>query len=249
MSLRTRTDAALRCIASAVAAHRPAAFASSFGAEDMVVLDLVAELDATLRDAIEIFTLDTGRLPRETLDLIDRSRRHYGVTVHVYRPDPAAVAEYVSQHGRDAFYGSIELRRRCCAIRKTEPLNRALAAKTLWITGLRREQATTRAGVDVLAFDAANRLMKLNPLAEWSHDDVWAYLRHHGVPVNALHARGYPSIGCEPCTRAVRTDEDPRAGRWWWEQADTRECGLHVAPDGRLVPRHDDSKSIARSSD
>jgi len=249
MTLAARIDAAAAHLRDGVARHAPAAFASSFGAEDMVVLDLLSRLAPALREAIEIFTLDTGRLPAETLALIDAARDRYGLPIRVYRPDPAAVDAYVAQHGRDAFYESIDLRKRCCAIRKTEPLARALAGKALWITGLRREQSVTRADVDVLAFDAANGLMKLNPLAEWTNDDVWAYVREHDVPVNALHARGYPSIGCEPCTRAVRPGEDPRAGRWWWEQADTRECGLHVAPDGRLVPRREHPIHIARSFD
>ena len=250
MTFAARIDAAAAQLRDGVAQHAPAAFASSLGAEDMVVLDLIARLDPALRDAIETFTLDTGRLPAETLALIDTARDRYGLPIRVYHPDPAAVDTYVAQHGRDAFYESIDLRKRCCAIRKTEPLARALAGKALWITGLRREQSVTRASVDVIAFDTANGLMKLNPLADWTNTDVWAYLREHDVPVNALHARGYPSIGCAPCTRAVRPGEDPRAGRWWWEQADTRECGLHVAPDGRLVSRREHPiPVIARSSD
>jgi phosphoadenosine phosphosulfate reductase len=250
MTFAIHIDTAAARLRDTVARHAPAAFASSFGAEDMVVLDLLARLDPALRAAIEIFTLDTGRLPAETLALIDVARDRYGLPIRVYRPDPAAVDAYVAAHGRDAFYESIDLRKRCCAIRKTEPLARALAGKALWITGLRREQSVTRADVDVLAFDAANGLMKLNPLADWTNDDVWAYVRQHDVPVNALHARGYPSIGCAPCTRAVRPGEDPRAGRWWWEEANTRECGLHVATNSGLVPRREHSISvIARSSD
>jgi phosphoadenosine phosphosulfate reductase len=236
-------------LSDAITRHAPAAFASSFGAEDMVVLDLVARLAPPLRDGIEVFTLDTGRLPVETLALIDTARDRYGLPLRVYRPDPVAVDAYVAAHGRDAFYDSVDLRKRCCAIRKTEPLSRALEGKALWITGLRREQTVTRAAVDVLAFDATNGLMKLNPLADWPNDDVWAYVREHDVPVNALHARDYPSIGCEPCTRAVRPGEDLRAGRWWWEQADSRECGLHVAHGGRLVPRREPMIPVtARSS-
>ncbi|HZP87518.1 MAG TPA: phosphoadenylyl-sulfate reductase [Burkholderiales bacterium] len=231
MSLDRRIHEAVSRIEQAVAKHVPATFASSFGAEDMVVLDLIAR-HALL---IEVFTLDTGRLPEETQALIARAREVYGVQVRVLFPDAQAVETYVATHGNNAFYESVELRKRCCEIRKLEPLRRALAAKALWITGLRREQSVTRADVEVLAFDAANGLMKLNPLADWSDTDVWAYIERHDVPVNALHSRGYPSIGCAPCTRAVQPGEDPRAGRWWWEQPTSRECGLHVDSQGRLV--------------
>jgi phosphoadenosine phosphosulfate reductase len=145
------------------------------------------------------------------------------------------VEAFVAAHGVNAFYDSIELRKRCCEIRKLVPLRRALKGKRLWITGLRREQSVTRAEVAVLAHDDANGLMKLNPLADWSEEDVWAYVENFDVPTNLLHRRGYPSIGCAPCTRAVQPGEDPRAGRWWWEQAASRECGLHMDPQGRLV--------------
>ncbi|HEY7761200.1 MAG TPA: phosphoadenylyl-sulfate reductase [Burkholderiales bacterium] len=215
----------------AVTAFAPAGFASSFGAEDMVLLDLLQRLALK----VEVFTLDTGRLPEETHALFTAARIRYGVPIRVLHPDAAEVEDFVAAHGSNAFYDGIELRKRCCEIRKTRPLRRALQGKRLWITGLRREQSLTRAEVPVLAHDDVHGLMKLNPLADWSDAEVWAYLRRFDVPVNALHARGFPSIGCAPCTRAVQPGEDPRSGRWWWEQPATRECGLHMDPQGRLV--------------
>jgi phosphoadenosine phosphosulfate reductase len=213
------------------AEHAPAALASSLGAEDMVVTDVVLRHDL----AIDIFTLDTGRLHPETLELVDAIERRYGYRLAVYRPLPEAVDEYVRAHGADAFYTSVDLRKQCCSIRKIEPLRRALVGKATWITGLRRGQAVTRRDLAEREFDTAHGIPKFNPLASWSEADVWAYLRAFAVPTNPLHERGYPSIGCTPCTRAVVPGEDPRAGRWWWEQPETKECGLHLAPDGRLV--------------
>jgi phosphoadenosine phosphosulfate reductase len=222
-----RLARARRLLAMVEKSHSPAAFASSFGAEDMVVLDLIA------RDglAISIFTLDTGRLPRETHDLVAEVRKRYGLAIDVYSPWPESVDAYVEQHGRDGFYDGIEPRKACCGIRKVEPLARALAGKRAWITGLRREQADSRVALAETEQDAASKMWKFNPLADWSAADVWQYLRAYHVPYNALHDRGYPSIGCEPCTRAIRPDEHPRAGRWWWEQdAAKKECGLHAIP-------------------
>ena len=227
MTLEARVDRARRLLAAIEKNHSPTALASSFGAEDMVLLDLIA------RDglAIGIFTLDTGRLPRETHALIAEVRRRYGLAVDVYSPWPDSVEAYVEQHGIDGFYDSVEARKACCAVRKVEPLSRALARKRGWITGLRREQAESRADVAEVEHDQAHGLWKFNPLADWSADEVWEYLRANRVPYNALHDRGYPSIGCEPCTRAVKPGEHPRAGRWWWEQDGARkECGLHEIP-------------------
>jgi phosphoadenosine phosphosulfate reductase len=226
-SLGERVARARRLLAGVEKNHSPASFASSFGAEDMVVLDLIA------RDglAIEIFTLDTGRLPRQTLDLIARVRKDYGLAINVYTPWPESVDAYVAEHGHDGFYDGLEQRKACCAVRKVEPLRRALARKRAWVTGLRREQAETREGLPESSQDTALALWKFNPLADWSGDDVWSYLRANNVPWNALHDRGYPSIGCEPCTRAVRPGQHPRAGRWWWEQEGAKkECGLHAIP-------------------
>lgn len=215
----------------AIAAYAPASFASSFGAEDMVVLDLLHRLELD----VDVFTLDTGRLPQETHDLIAVARTRYGRPIRLLSPDAEELQGFVAAHGSNAFYDSIELRKRCCEIRKLRPLRRALQGKRLWITGLRREQSVTRADIAVLAPDDANGLMKLNPLADWTDAQVWEYVRRFEVPTNALHQRGFPSIGCAPCTRAVQPGEDPRSGRWWWEQTASRECGLHVDAQGRLV--------------
>ena len=205
------------------------AFASSLGAEDMVVTDAI--LSAGL--PIAIFTLETGRLHRETLDLLERVRSHYGHEIEAFRPDPDAIARYVKEHGLNAFYESVELRKRCCHIRKVEPLARALQGRDAWITGLRRAQSLTRIDLPLREDDSVHGLPKFNPLADWSEEEVWACIRNRAVPYNALHDRGYPSIGCEPCTRAIRPGEDIRAGRWWWESSNAKECGLHVSPLGK----------------
>jgi phosphoadenosine phosphosulfate reductase len=220
--------ARLRAIA---ADHAPAVVAAGFGAEGMVLIDLIARHALP----IGIFTLDTGRLPEETLALIERTRERYGVTIDVYAPDTHALESFVGENGVNAFYRSVELRKGCCAIRKTEPLKRALAGKGAWITGLRRAQSASRQQVAIEEFDPVHGLPKFNPLADWSSDDVWQYLRAHDVPYNALHDRGYPSIGCAPCTRAVQPGEDPRAGRWWWEASEHKECGLHRQTSARTT--------------
>jgi phosphoadenosine phosphosulfate reductase len=219
-------SAAARALLRRIAVeHAPAAFASSLGAEDMVLTDLIC------RDGlrIEIFTLDTGRLHNETYALLDAIAARYGTRPTVIFPHADAVEEYVNSHGINGFYNSVELRKKCCYIRKVEPLRRALDGKKAWLTGLRRSQSAARQEVAVQSWDADNGLVKFNPLVDWSHEDVWAYIRAHAVPYNALHDRGYPSIGCAPCTRAVSAGEDVRAGRWWWEQGTTQECGLHPA--------------------
>ena len=218
--------AALDALERATEWHGRVVFASSFGAEDMVVLDMIAGAALPIRT----FTLDTGRLPQETHDLIDVARRRYGVAIDVLSPDAAEVEAYVRDHGPNAFYDDKALRVECCRIRKTAPLARALHGAGAWVTGLRREQAVTRSAVEVDEHDAVHGIAKVNPLAHWSSDDVWHYLRAHQVPTNALHARGYPSVGCAPCTRAVAPGDDPRSGRWWWESPESRECGLHRRP-------------------
>lgn len=226
----TLLAAARATLARIASDFSPAVFASSLAAEDMVLTDLI--LRAQL--PIGIFTLETGRLHAETLGMLDRIRETYGVEIALFRPEPAAVDSYVAQHGLNGFYDSIELRKECCRIRKIEPLGRALAGKQAWITGQRRAQSSTRAALDVQEHDAVHGMAKFNPLADWSEHDVWHYIRSNNVPYNPLHDKGYPSIGCEPCTRAIAPGEDVRAGRWWWENPDTKECGLHVV-DGKLV--------------
>lgn len=209
------------------AAHQyaPAVFANSLGAEDMVLTDLIAKHQPD----IAVFSLDTGRLPQETYDLMQKVRTRYAVPLHIYFPERSMVEEYVAQHGANGFYGSIENRKRCCHVRKVEPLRRALAGKKAWITGIRRDQAVTRGNLEVSLFDADNGLQKFNPLLDWTNAEVWQYLRANDVPYNALHDRFYPSIGCMPCTRAIAVGEDIRAGRWWWEDSQGKECGLHVS--------------------
>jgi len=224
----TTLDVTLREVAARFA---PAALASSLQAADMVITDAIARL----RLPIGVFVIDTGRLHQETLALIPVIRGHYGLQVELYTPQAAAVANYVHFYGRDAFYGSIELRHQCCDLRKVEPLARALAGKRAWITGQRREQSGGRAQLAEREFDAVHGLEKFNPLAAWSESEVWEYIHNRDVPYNRLYDQGYRSIGCAPCTRPVVSGEDTRAGRWWWEQAASKECGLHATPDGRLV--------------
>ena len=203
--------------------YAPATFANSYGAEDMVLTDLIAKHFP----GIEIFSLDTGRLPEETYRLMKAVTERYAIRAKVYFPESRDVEKYLAQHGPNGFYDSIEQRKECCRIRKVEPLKRALAGKRAWITGLRREQAPTRKDLTTSELDRDNGLQKFNPLLDWTHADVWNYIRSFDVPYNALHDKGYPSIGCAPCTRAVAQDEDIRAGRWWWEDPATKECGLH----------------------
>ena len=199
-------------------------FANSFGAEDMVLTDIIMREKL----AIEIFSLDTGRLPVETYELMAETESKYGIKLKVYFPKHEVVEQYVQTKGINAFYESIELRKACCHMRKVEPLQRALSGKQAWITGMRAEQATTRANLPVQEFDEGNKLEKFNPLSDWTEQEVWAYIRMNDVPYNKLHDAFYPSIGCAPCTRAVAMGEDIRAGRWWWEDPTSKECGLHV---------------------
>jgi phosphoadenosine phosphosulfate reductase len=226
MSLNEKVAALNACLDGIVRHYSPAVFANSFGAEDMVLTDLIARSFP----AIEIFTLDTGRLPEETQQLMAAVQERYRIKVRAYFPDTAAVEQYTHANGTNAFYASVALRKECCSVRKVEPLRRALKGKAAWITGMRREQSQTRKDLQQSAFDADHGLQKFSPLLDWSNDEVWAYIRAHNVPYNALHDRGYPSIGCAPCTRAVQPGEDIRAGRWWWEQPEHKECGLHIAP-------------------
>ncbi len=205
--------------------YAPVTFANSLGVEDMVLTDIIAkhQLD------IGMFSLDTGRLPQETYDLMQDVRAHYNVPLRVYFPSPALVEEYVGKYGVNGFYDSVENRRNCCHVRKVEPLKRALAGKKAWITGMRREQAVTRGNLEVSSYDADHGLQKFNPLLDWTNAEVWEYIKANHVPYNALHDQFYPSIGCAPCTRPITPGEDIRAGRWWWENPENKECGLHVA--------------------
>lgn len=199
-------------------------FASSLGAEDQVLTHLIVEAGAE----IPILTLDTGRLPQETYELIDATRRRFGVEIGVYFPDAEAVESLVRERGPNLFYEGIELRKACCRVRKVLPLERALEGRIAWLTGMRRSQSVTRGELHRVEYDAANDMVKINPLIAWSREQVWEHIRAHTLPYNALHDKGFPSIGCAPCTRAVQPGEDERAGRWWWERPENRECGIHV---------------------
>lgn len=199
------------------------AVSSSLSVEDQVLTDMVCSLKKHPR----IFTLDTGRLFPETYGLIDRTNMRYGIRLEVFFPDYREVERLVAECGMNGFYESLENRRRCCRVRKIEPLQRAFRTLDVWICGLRREQSVTRGGMRLVEWDEANGLVKLNPLIGWHEEQVWEYIRKNGVPYNRLHEQGFPSIGCQPCTRAVKPGEDIRAGRWWWESPDHKECGLH----------------------
>ncbi len=204
-------------------------FASSFGAEDVAVIDLLSKIDA--KKKVVLFTLDTGRLPEETYQLMDQIREKYGVSVKSYFPDKWAVEKLEQEKGFYSFRQSVENRKECCGIRKVEPLSRALSGLGAWITGLRREQAVTRTGLPKVETDTAhNNIAKINPIADWTHAQLWEYIKEHKVPYNKLHDQNFPSIGCSPCTRAVKPGEDIRSGRWWWELPEHKECGLHVKP-------------------
>jgi phosphoadenosine phosphosulfate reductase len=199
------------------------AFSTSLGAEDQVITHMIVDLNLPVR----IFTLDTGRLFPETYDLLDITTKKYGIAIDVCFPDAVEVQKMVNGKGINLFYDSIENRKLCCGIRKTAPLKKALQGMEVWINGLRREQSVTRSDLRLTEWDDENSILKVQPLFNWDEKRVWDYIRKHNVPYNTLHDKGFPSIGCLPCTRAVMPGEDIRAGRWWWENPDTRECGLH----------------------
>lgn len=198
--------------------------ASSFGVEDVALIDMAAEV----RPGVRVFTLDTGRLHQETYDAMDRVRNRYDIQLETKFPEAAAVEAMVLRDGINLFYDSEANRKACCLVRKVAPLGRLLSSVDAWVTGLRRDQNVTRSELAKVEIDAGNGgIVKVNPLADWSSEQVWDYVRENRVPYNKLHDLGYPSIGCEPCTRPVNPGEDPRAGRWWWENPETKECGLH----------------------
>jgi len=199
--------------------------ACSFGAEDVALVDMLAKIDRKAR----IFVLDTGRLHPETYEVMEKCRLRYGIEFETYFPQTTAAENLLRQKGPFSFYNSIEDRKECCFIRKVEPLQRALKGNEAWITGLRRAQAVTRTRLPKVEVDEThNGIFKLNPLADWTEEMVWEYIRANKVPYNNLHDQGFPSIGCAPCTRAIQVGEDLRAGRWWWENPEQKECGLHI---------------------
>lgn len=223
--LQKKVDQVVSVLQQAVRDYAPVCFANSLGAEDMVLTDLIAkhQLD------ISMFSLDTGRLPKETYDLMQTVREHYAVPLKIYFPNSDLVEKYVAQHGVNGFYDSVELRKACCHMRKVEPLKRALRGYYGWVTGMRRDQSVTRSNLGISFFDREHDMQKFNPLLHWTDKEVWRYIRENNVPYNKLHDHFYPSIGCAPCTRAVTPGEDSRAGRWWWESPANKECGLHAS--------------------
>lgn len=198
--------------------------ASSFGAEDVVLIDLAVKIDAN----INVFTLDTGRLPEETYGVWDKMQEKYGIKIKSYHPDGNKVEKLLRERGPYSFKASVENRVECCNIRKVEPLKRALSGWDAWVTGLRRSQSVTRTELKKIGVDSQNGgILKINPLADWENEQVWDYIKENNVPYNKLHDIGFASIGCEPCTRAIKPGEDIRSGRWWWENPESKECGLH----------------------
>jgi phosphoadenosine phosphosulfate reductase len=228
---RIRDKSAEEILKWAIETHgTKVALASSFGGEDVAIIDMMAKIDA---EKTRVFTLDTGRLNQETYDVMDEIKKKYGVVIDIYCPDRKELESMLRTHRMNLMYDSVENRKLCCEIRKVHPLDRALKDLSGWITGLRREQTSTRAAINKIEFDSIhNDIIKINPLADWDNDMVWSYIKQNDVPYNKLHDKGYPSVGCEPCTRAVEPNEDPRSGRWWWESATHKECGLHWDPTG-----------------
>jgi phosphoadenosine phosphosulfate reductase len=202
------------------------ALSSSLGAEDQVLTDIISKINKEVR----IFTLDTGRLFPETYDLIDRTNKHYSINIEIFLPDTAQVEKMVNEKGIDLFYESIGNRKLCCNIRKQKPLKRAFKGLEVWICGLRREQSITRFSTPLVEWDEGNNMIKLNPLFDWTEKQVWDYIKKKNVPYNALHDKGFPSIGCQSCTRPVEVGDDIRSGRWWWEEPENKECGIHKRP-------------------
>lgn len=218
----TSPEEALAILASAY--DDKITFSTSFGLEDQVITHLIFENNLP----IKVFTLDTGRMFNETYSVWNKTVNRYGKPIETYFPQTQAVEELVKQKGPLSFYESVENRKECCFIRKVEPLNRALAGQQCWVTGIRAEQSANRTGMTDLEWDEAHRLTKFHPLFDWTFEQVKAYIKQHNIPYNVLHDRGFPSIGCSPCTRAVQPGEDFRAGRWWWEDTSKKECGLHA---------------------
>jgi phosphoadenosine phosphosulfate reductase len=226
-TLQKDSAAALR---RAVAEYGDVVYSSSLGIEAMVLSDLIF----TFAPEIEVFTLDTGRLHPETLDLLDRVERRYKQRITVFYPDATAVEKLVRENGINGFYLGLEERQSCCHVRKVEPFMRAIKGRKAWVTGVRREQSSERAQVEAVEWDGRYNLWKVSPLLDWTDKDIHDYVKARALPYNPLHDKGYPSIGCAPCTRAVEPGADPRSGRWWWENPETRECGLQ--PRTRVIP-------------
>jgi phosphoadenosine phosphosulfate reductase len=231
--LEGRVTAARLLLAQALAQHGRLTYANSLGAEAMVLLDIIC----SHVPEIDVFSIDTGRLHEETYALLERLQGHYGRTIRVVYPEAAALERLVARQGTNGFYASVEARLECCRVRKVEPFRRAIAGFAGWVTGVRREQSAARAEGRAIEWDRGHGLYKLSPLLDWSEREIWQYIRARRLPYNPLHDRQYPSIGCAPCTRAVQPGESRRAGRWWWEHSESRECGLHPRrPQTRGAP-------------
>ena len=226
------TQETIQLIKDAIEKHGPdkLLLASSLGAEDQVLTHILLMLAPNAR----IFVLDTGRLHPETYDVIDAVQKKYSMHYEILFPDAAKIEAMVKEKGINLFYESVDNRKQCCHIRKVEPLTRVLKTADAWITGLRKSQSSTRSDTPLSEWDETHNIQKYNPLANWSETDVWNYIHENNIPYNTLHDKGFPSIGCAPCTRAIQPGEDVRAGRWWWEQPENKECGIHIV-DGKIV--------------
>jgi len=232
LGLERKAGAVHAQLAAALARHGRLVYSNSLGAEAMVLTDIIA----TQLPEIDMFSIDTGRLYEETHELLEKLQRRYRRAIRVVYPDAAALERLVARQGVNGFYHSLEARLECCRIRKVEPFKRAIAGYDGWITGLRREQSAARAATEAVEWDAEHGLYKVSPLLEWTEAEVWQYIRARRLPYNRLHDRQFPSIGCAPCTRAIQPGESRRAGRWWWEQPETRECGLHPRVPPAALP-------------
>jgi len=229
-ALRERADHSITELRAAVAEYKNVCYANSLGSESMVLTDLIWEAVPE----IEVFSIDTGRLYPETYDLIERLQQRYGRALRMYYPDAADLEQWVGDNGINGFRDGLDQRRGCCAIRKVGPFRRAVSGHRAWVTGIRRGQSASRALAAPVEWDSEYGLHKISPLLDWSEIEIWDYIRKKRIPYNTLHDSGFPSIGCAPCTRAVQAGEDERSGRWWWERADSRECGLH--PRRKIAP-------------
>ena len=224
IELKAKTNVLIKRLTEIAAGHQRVRFASSLAVEDMLITDVIAKHHLP----IEIFTLDTGLLPPETLSLLEQIAEAYPqITIQRFYPHSQEIQRFIDEYGKQAYYDSVELRRQCCFLRKIEPLNRALKGADAWLTGQRREQSATRTELPLAEWDQSRNMDKYNPIFDWAEQEVWAYIQVHQVPYNPLYEQGFPSIGCEPCTRPIKQGEDIRAGRWWWENKDSKECGLH----------------------
>jgi len=221
-ALAQKIRGSVQLLQGAVLDYGRVVYATSLGAESLVLTDLIFQH----APQVDIFTVDTGRLPEATLELLERIERHYGRRIRVVYPESQAIQNYVADHGVNGFYRGLAERQACCNIRKLEPFKRAIAGYGAWVTGVRQEQSAARALIEASEFDPRFGMQKLSPLLLWTSDEVWTYIRARRLPYNPMHDVGYPSIGCAPCTRAIEPGQDPRAGRWWWESPESRECGL-----------------------